>query len=316
MFLEYAVDMLGSGSMTHGDMPPGLRQKAWAVCSEYEKAIEAEVRARSLMPGFFPALSPCNLLVILDSQNLYVVFTNVNAGGLPRQIWLDKQTNAFSDQQVLNSATAEVGMVQPSLFRISSVALDSPPEARESAIKQAALTYVNDIFKMLTRPQVLAGYGGLQNLLDRFIDDHPAFDKNVFVAMRFRPSAHFAQVYSAIKAGLERYGMTAHRADDRVYPLDGDLWDNVCVYMMGCKYGICIFEEMDEREFNPNVPLEYGFMRAMNRQVLLFKEQRMPKMPADITGKLYKPFDMLDIDVSVSKQVALWAERDLGLQIA
>ena len=91
---------------------------------------------------------------------------------------------------------------------------------------------------MLTRPQVLAGYEGLQNLLDRFTDDHPAFEKNVFVAMRFRSAPHFAQVYSAITEGLATFGLKAHRADDRVYPLDGDLWNNVCVYMMGCKYGL------------------------------------------------------------------------------
>jgi hypothetical protein len=207
-------------------------------------------------------------------------------------------------------------MAGPSLFHISAAALNATPEAREPAIKQAALRYVDGIFRVLNRPQVLAGYEGLQNLLDRFIDDHPEFEKNVFVAMRFRSAPHFAEVYSSIKEGLASYGLRTHRADERVYPLDGDLWNNVCVYMMGCKYGLCVFEEMDEREFNPNVPLEYGFMRAMNRQVLLLKEQRMPKMPSDITGKLFKQFDMMDIDVSVKTQVAIWPGRDLGLQIA
>jgi hypothetical protein len=302
--------------MTQGDMPPDVRQKAWQVCSEYEKAIEGAVRSRNLLPGVFPALNPCNLLIILDSQNLFVAFTNINAGGVPRHIWADRRTSTFSAQQVLNSAVAETGMAAPSLFQISAAALDATSEARESAINQAASRYVDDIFKLLTRPQALVGYEGLQDLLDRFVDDHSVFEKNVFVAMRFRSAPHFAQVYSAIKEGLASHGLKTHRADDKVYPLDGDLWNNVCVYMMGCKYAICVFEEMDEREFNPNVPLEYGFMRAMNRQVLLLKEQRMPKMPTDITGKLFKPFDMMDIDASIKKQVALWAERDLGFQIA
>ena len=297
-------------------MPADLQQKARQVCWQYEKAIETEVRSRNLVPGVFPALSPCNLLVILDTQNLYVAFTHLNAGGMPRQIWIDKRTATFSPQQVLNSAVAEIGMAGPSLFHISAAALNMTPEAREPAIKQAALSYVGDIFRALTRPKVLAGYEGLEKLLDRFMDDHPALEKNVFVAMRFRSAPHFAEVFSAIKIGLASYGLKTHRADDKVYPLDGDLWNNVCVYMMGCKFGICVFEEMDEREFNPNVPLEYGFMRAMNRQVLLLKEQRMPKMPSDITGKLFKSFDMMDIDSSVKTQVMMWAERDLGLQLA
>lgn len=316
LFWRYPMYMLGSASMTQGDMLADLQQKARQVCSQYERAIEAEVRSRNLVLGVFPALSPCNLLVVLDSQNLYVAFTHINAGGVPRQIWMDKRTGTFSPQQVLHSAAAEIGMAGPSLFHISAGALNTTPEAREPAIKQAALQYVDEIFRALTRPQVLAGFEGLQNLLNRFTDDHPAFEKNVFVAMRFRSAPHFAEVYSAIKEGLASYGLKTHRADDKVYPLDGDLWNNVCVYMFGCKYGICVFEEMDEREFNPNVPLEYGFMRAMNRQVLLLKEQRMPKMPSDITGKLVKTFNMLDIDASVKTQVAMWAGRDLGLQIA
>lgn len=85
--------------------------------------------------------------------------------------------------------------------------------------------------------------------------------------------------------------------------------------MMGCQFGVCIFEEIDEREFNPNVPLEYGFMRAMNRQVLLLKDIRMPKMPSDMTGKFYRNFDTYTITLTIQEQISQWAERDLGLKI-
>ena len=84
--------------------------------------------------------------------------------------------------------------------------------------------------------------------------------------------------------------------------------------MMGCGYGVCIFEEIDEREFNPNVPLEYGFMRAMNRHVLLLKDIRMPKLPTDMTGKLYRNFDTYNITLTIREQISQWAERDLGLK--
>ena len=82
---------------------------------------------------------------------------------------------------------------------------------------------------------------------------------------------------------------------------------------MGCLFGVCVFEEIDEREFNPNVPLEYGFLRAMNRQVLLLKDIRMPKMPSDMTGKLYRHFDTYNSTVTIQEQLSQWAERDLGL---
>ena len=83
---------------------------------------------------------------------------------------------------------------------------------------------------------------------------------------------------------------------------------------MGCKYGVCIFEEIDDREFNPNVPLEYGFMRAMNRQTLLLKDDRMPRMPSDMTGKVYRTFDTYNITVTIEETIKQWCERDLGLK--
>jgi hypothetical protein len=99
-----------------------------------------------------------------------------------------------------------------------------------------------------------------------------------------------------------------------MYATDGDLWNNVCVYMMGCKYAACIFEEIDEREFNPNVAIEYGFLRAINRQILLLKEQRVPTMPTDMIGKMYRTFDGYRITETISAQIAHWVDRDLGLK--
>lgn len=158
------------------------------------------------------------------------------------------------------------------------------------------------------------GYEGLQPFLDTFAQDHPEIEKNVFIAMRFRDGKQFTEIHQSVKASLAKYGLQGLRADDKVYPLDGDLWNNVCVYMLACKYAVCVFEEIDEREFNPNVPLEFGFMRALNRQVLLLKDQRMPVLPTDMTGKVYRPFDSYDISKTIQRQVGEWAERDLGFR--
>ena len=132
--------------------------------------------------------------------------------------------------------------------------------------------------------------------------------------MRFRDSPQFNEVFDSIRRTLARYGLAALRADMRVYSPDGDLWDNICIYMLGCRYGVCVFEELDDRHFSPNVPSEYGFMRALNRPVLLLKDQRMPQMPADITGKLFEPFDGYRITETIAEQVTSWCERDLGLK--
>jgi hypothetical protein len=55
-------------------------------------------------------------------------------------------------------------------------------------------------------------------------------------------------------------------------------------------------------------------MRAMNRQVLLLKDMRMPRLPSDMTGKLYRQFNTYEITSTIHEQISQWAETDLGLK--
>jgi hypothetical protein len=307
--------MLGGGSLAGGDMPQDLQRKATAVCTYFEQGVNSEVQNRQFIPAIFSALFPCNILCIADKQTLHVVFNNVNTGGLPTESWLDRRNQGpFSSSEVVNAAVQQSGFVNPYHFQVALDVLDLPEEQQRQLLNDLALHYVGGMVKLATRPQAISGYQGLQPHLDAFSIDHPEFDKNVFIAMRFRTGKQFLEIHEAVKSGLAKYGLKALRSDDKVYPPDGDLWSNICVYMMGCKFGVCVFEEIDEREFNPNVPLEYGFMRAMNRRVLLLKDIRMPKMPSDITGKLYRDFDTYNITHTVDERISQWAERDLGLK--
>lgn len=146
--------------------------------------------------------------------------------------------------------------------------------------------------------------------LREFLNDHPDPDRNVFVIMRFLDSAQLEEAYAAIKSTLADRGFHAVRADDRDYT--GELWSNVEVHLTGCKYGIAVFEDIDRRDFNPNVALELGYMIGRNKRCLILKEQRLPVLPADVIHRLYKPFDMFNVTASVSREVARWIDVDLG----
>ena len=298
------------------EMPQDLVQKVMNLCSLFDDAVEREVGSRQLAQAMFPALFPCNIVCIVDESNVHVVFSNINAGGVPTQTFWDRRSEGpFSPAEIVRIAVLQHGLVQPSNFNVALGLLDCPEEQQKGVLADLASQYVEQVVQLATRPRVFPGYEGLQPFLDQFSDENTHFEKNVLIMMRFRSSKQFQEVYDAIRSGLSRYGLKGLRVDDRVYPSDGDLFNNVCVYMMGCKYGVAVFEEIDEREFNPNVPLEYGFMRAMNRQVLLLKDQRMPKMPSDMTGKLYRHFDTYNITGTIHEQISQWAERDLGLKL-
>jgi hypothetical protein len=141
---------------------------------------------------------------------------------------------------------------------------------------------------------LLPGYEHLAGAIRRFHEDGP-YEKSVFVMMKF-PDAHMKDVqrellddiWTVVSETLEQRGLKARRAD-RVHYHD-DLWTNICVHMFGSKYGLAILEDRAARELNPNVTLEYGFMKAINRTVGLFRAQNFAHDRADLTGKLSKSF--------------------------
>src|ERR1043166_4417962 len=143
-------------------------------------------------------------------------------------------------------------------------------------------------------------------------DFQASADRNVFIMMRYADTPQFRALEHTIRITLAEYGLIARLAKDAC--LSDDLWENIRIYMEGSTFGIAIFEEIDQRDFNPNVSLELGFMYARRRRCLLLKDKRMPRLPTDTCGKIYRDFDTYDIEVSVRDQVATWCERDLGLK--
>jgi hypothetical protein len=62
--------------------------------------------------------------------------------------------------------------------------------------------------------------------------------------------------------------------------------------MLGCRYGVAILEDHVGDELNPNVALEYGFMKGLGREVVLLKERRFKHLRADLVGTIPKEFDI------------------------
>jgi hypothetical protein len=159
------------------------------------------------------------------------------------------------------------------------------------------------------------GYAKLEADCRRFFADHPHYDRNVFIMTRFVPGNKvLAQLDEELRKALCRQRLTGIRADDRLYPDDEDLWDNVCVHMLCCRYGVAVLEDRVKDEFNPNVALEYGFMRALNKRVLLLADVGFRNLRADIVGTVRKEFDLTDISGTLTPAIEQWA-HDLGLDL-
>lgn len=182
-----------------------------------------------------------------------------------------------------------------------------------AAILAAAVQHVAEVERTnrLGRLGDLRGLSDLEPHLRQFLDEHPDPDRNVFVMMRFKDTPQMGEIYGAIKESCNAYGFHAVRGDDREYT--EDLWSNILVYMICCQYGIAVFEDIDQRDFNPNVSLELGYMMGRRKRTLILKEQHLPDLPADVVHRLYKPFDMFAINESVSRVVSRFLQVDLGV---
>lgn len=128
--------------------------------------------------------------------------------------------------------------------------------------------------------------------LMRFLQDYPEIERNAFMMMQFGETRLHSEIVSAIRDTLARYGINALKADDKEY--HDDLFPNVQTYLHGCGFGVAVFERLEQEDFNPNVSLEVGYMRALRKPVCLLKDKTMPTLHTDLVGKLYRAFDPQD----------------------
>ncbi len=160
----------------------------------------------------------------------------------------------------------------------------------EAASKLEDAIAVHEEIATLNLPR---GYEHLAQSMRRCQQDHP-YENSVFVMMKFpdglpdTEKALIDRIFDVIAASLRAYRLQARRADQKVY--EPDLWNNLCVYMFGCKYGLAVLEDKGANEMNPNVALEFGFMKAMNRTVGILREASFKHDRADLIGKLVKSF--------------------------
>ena len=114
-------------------------------------------------------------------------------------------------------------------------------------------------------------------------------DEDSVAAIDVELKAVIAEVKAAVDS-TNRY--TARIASEREYhPL---LWDNTELFLLGSKRGIAIVEDKYRPELNPNVAMEWGWLRAMGRRVLYLMEKDFDQSRADWSGLLKKQFDWAD----------------------
>jgi hypothetical protein len=144
--------------------------------------------------------------------------------------------------------------------------------------------------------------------LKLFNSQYP-FDKSVFVMTKFPSSTgspadlQLDRVIKAVRSSVDACGHYSHLASDKEW--SSMLWENTETYLMACGRGVAIVESKHSQELNPNVTMEWGWMRCADRRVLFLVEKTFDKARADLDGLIRAEFDWgnpePDIAVAVKK---------------
>lgn len=233
-------------------------------------------------------------------------------------------TNALSPFQLLVGLAIHYSDLRNQIALIESKPGISQLKQLERATAEASLDRVQkNILELLEANQPTpASLATLRADVDRMNAEIP-FDRSVFLMTKFpddpggsEKDEQLDRLTGFIGAALQRYGLTVRRADQRNYASSKQLWDNVRIHMLGCRYGIAVLESKYKDEFNPNVALEYGFMSALGREVVLLIEKTFVHRRADILGTLGKGFvwseDPGVMEASIDAAIRSWM-TDIGL---
>lgn len=291
-----------------GNLPEDMQQQVRQMLDDFGDELAARLAALGLPSHASPVHRPFSLAVVRDDAQVLVGISP--ATGMPEINWIDQQGSVFAPAAMVDLLTNQLGREVGAVFTLPRP--ESP--TRSSGISAAAAAHAQEVetSHTLSRLGDFSHVGHLELYLRRFLVDHPHPDRNVFVMMRFNDSEQMRQVYGAIQSALAARGMYALRADDRDFT--SELWSNIEVYLTGCHYGIAVFEDIDQRDYNPNVSLELGYMMGRGKRTLLLKEKRLPRLPADVMHRLYKEFDIFDVATSIEREIGRWIDVDLRLR--
>lgn len=135
-------------------------------------------------------------------------------------------------------------------------------------------------------------YMGFFDELKKF-HEGGAFEDSVFVMTKYpkegdEKAGPLQKVIEEVVSGIRARGYVPRLAADAVHQTW--MWGNVELYLLGCRRGVAIVEDRYLPELNPNVAMEWGWMKAMGREVLFLREKNFHHGRADWEGLIAYEF--------------------------
>src|SRR5262249_19097169 len=116
--------------------------------------------------------------------------------------------------------------------------------------------------------------------------------------------AQLQTVINTVKDAVKAKAYMPYLASDKAW--HHNVWENVEFYMLACARGIAIVEDRFNPKLNPNVAMEWGWMRAMKKPVLYLVEKGVPaaQIPTDLMGLIRSRFDWDNPEADIPRLIA------------
>lgn len=307
-----AIEFLMTGGMasTGGDLPEPEQKE----CNELIKKFGNKVReiGRQLMvPASQLSIFNMNFLFVgKDQLNYHFAFVDKAGGNSISYRDLSKH-GIIPTQILIHQLKIEIGEVH----WIFTIPVRTAQTITDEKIEEYSKQYVESVLQASQQQEEKVSDQAISvpelgKYIEAFRDDYPPDQKTAFIIMQFGNTKVHESIVTIIKDTLKKHDIIGLRADDKEY--SDDLFSNIRTYMHCTNFGISIFERVTEDDFNPNVSLEVGYMMGLGKPICLLKDQTLKNLHTDLVGKLYKPFDPLDLEKTLPKQLEKWL-TDKGL---
>jgi len=136
-------------------------------------------------------------------------------------------------------------------------------------------------------------HGQYAQYIDQFCKATPC-EKSVFIMTKYpdgkdaAKDAELKRVIKLVTDAVTECGFFPHLAANKKY--HPNLWENIEFYLLVCGRGIAIVENKFNEKLNPNVAMEWGWLRAMKKPVLYLIEEKVDVIPPDVVALIKDRF--------------------------
>lgn len=256
-------------SLSGGDLPSDLQDSANKVLRAVDQSVTKIAQDEHLAPSQVRILRPCNVCTLVNDNTVFIIVSNIHAGGMPSYTYLDFSGKSFNLQAAITMVERDLFYEQAFGFTFSKHLLGAGDNEIEALAHSLAESYIEEEMVNFER-------------LKRIVKIKPIFEGRDFMLNEnlVFVLAPFEQPFNTIfidhiKPAVESTaGLTCIRADN-IYdnkPIIEDIWRNI-------NEAHIIVSELTNR--NPNVFYETGVAHTVGKEVILVT-QNMDDVPFDL----------------------------------